>query len=97
MFTGQTMTMMDALSISFLGILVVFAALAALAISIVIISKIIGMITKNDAPKTAPAAAVAAPVPAIDEEAYAVLLAAINEEARLSGEGEIRVLSIKEL
>ena len=57
MFTGQTMTMMDALSISFLGILVVFAALAALAISIVIISKIIGMITKTDAPKAAPATA----------------------------------------
>lgn len=95
MWTGQTMTMMDALSISLLGIMVVFAALAALAISIVIISKLIGMIVKADAPKAAPAAA--APVPAIDEEAYAVLLAAINEEARLSGEGEIRVLSIKEL
>ena len=96
MFTGQTMTIMDSLVISALGLMVVFAALAAIAVSIVIISKIINMIVKPDAPKAAPVAA-AAPVPAIDEEAYAVLLAAINEEARLSGEGEIRVLSIKEL
>ena len=42
------------------------------------------------------AAAVAAPAPAIDEESYAVLLAAVSEEARLSGE-EFRVVSIKEL
>lgn len=96
MWTGQTMTIMDSLLISVLGISVVFAALAALAISIVIISKIIGMIVK-DAPKAAPAAAAAAPVPAIDEEAYAVLVAAITEEARLSGEGDVRVVSIKEL
>lgn len=97
MWTGQTMTMADSLMISLLGIMVVFAALAALAISIVIISKIIGMITKSGAPKAAPAAAAAAPVPAIDEEAYAVLVAAITEEARLSGEGDVRVVSIKEL
>ena len=38
----------------------------------------------------------AAPAPALDEESYAVLLAAISEEARLSGE-EFRVTSIKEL
>ena len=95
MWTGQTMTMVDALTISLLGILVVFAALAALAISIVIISKIIGMLTKSDAPKAA--AAAAAPAPAIDEEAYAVLTAAITEEARLSGVGDVRVVSIKEL
>lgn len=99
MWTGQTMTIADSLVISLLGIMVVFSALAALAISIVIISKIINMITKSDAPKAAPAAAAAAaaPVPAIDEEAYAVLVAAITEEARLSGEGDVRVVSIKEL
>ena len=97
MWTGQTMTIADSLVISALGIMVVFAALAALAISIVIISKVINMITKSDAPKAAPAAAAAAPVPAIDEEAYAVLVAAITEEARLSGEGDVRVVSIKEL
>lgn len=39
---------------------------------------------------------IAAPAPAIDEESYAVLLAAVSEEARLSGE-QFRVTSIKEL
>ena len=107
MWTGQEMTLADGLMISAVGLLVVFAALAALAIAVIIISKIIntavkdiiiskviGTLFKESAPKAA--AAVAAPAPAIDEESYAVLLAAISEEARLSGE-EFRVTSIKEL
>ena len=53
-----------------------------------------GTLFKESAPKAA--AAVAAPAPAIDEESYAVLLAAVSEEARLSGE-QFRVTSIKEL
>lgn len=93
MWTGQTMTFADSVVISLLGILVVFTALACIAISIVIISKVINAIIKPEAPK----AAAAAPAPAIDEEAYAVLVAAITEEARLSGDGDVRVVSIKEL
>ena len=96
MWTGQTMTFMDSLVISALGIMVVFTALACIAISIVIISKVINAIIKPEAPKAAVAAA-AAPAPAIDEEAYAVLVAAVTEEARLSGDGDVRVVSIKEL
>ena len=95
MWTGQTMTFADSVVISLLGILVVFTALACIAISIVIISKVINAIIKPEAPKAA--AAAAAPAPAIDEEAYAVLVAAITEEARLSGDGDVRVVSIKEL
>lgn len=94
MWTGQEMSMVEALSVSGLGILVVFTALASLAIAIIIISKVLSVILKSDAPKAA--AAAAAPVPAIDEETYAVLLAAVSEEARLTGE-EIRVTSIREL
>lgn len=41
-------------------------------------------------------AAPAAPAPAIDEDSYAVLLAAVSEEGRLSGE-EYRVVSIREM
>ncbi|MBQ2250707.1 MAG: OadG family protein [Lachnospiraceae bacterium] len=96
MWTGQTMTFMDSVVISLLGILVVFTCLACIAVSIVIISKVINAIIKPEAPKAAVAAA-AAPVPAIDEEAYAVLVAAVTEEARLSGDGDVRVVSIKEL
>ena len=96
MWTGQTMTFMDSVVISLLGILVVFTCLACIAISIVIISKVINAIIKPESPKAAVAAA-AAPAPAIDEEAYAVLVAAVTEEARLSGDGDVRVVSIKEL
>ena len=41
MWTGQEMTLVDGLMISAVGLLVVFAALAALAIAVIIISKII--------------------------------------------------------
>lgn len=89
------MTVADSIVISLVGLLVVFSALAVLAVAVIIISKIIGaLFNKTSAPKAA--AAVAAPAPAIDEESYAVLLAAVSEEARLSGE-EFRVVSIKEL
>ena len=90
MWTGQEMTLADGLMISAVGLLVVFAALAALAIAVIIVSKIINTAVKDKAPKQAAVA------PALDEESYAVLLAAISEEARLSGE-EFRVTSIKEL
>ena len=96
MWTGQAMTFMDSVVISLLGILVVFTCLACIAVSIVIISKVINAIIKPEAPKAAVAAA-AAPAPAIDEEAYAVLVAAVTEEARLSGDGDVRVVNIKEL
>lgn len=91
------MTFADSIIISLVGLLVVFSALAVLAIAVIIISKVIGTLFKESAPKAAAAAAaVAAPAPAIDEESYAVLLAAVSEEARLSGE-QFRVTSIKEL
>ena len=83
MWTGG-MTFADSIIISLVGLLVVFSALAVLAIAVIIISKVIGTLFKESAPKAA--AAVAAPAPAIDEESYAVLLAAVSEEARLSGE-----------
>ena len=94
MWTGQEMTLVDGLMISAVGLLVVFAALAALAIAVIIISKIINTAGQDKAPRQA--AVAAAPAPALDEESYAVLLAAISEEARLSGE-EFRVTSIKEM
>ena len=93
MWTGG-MTVADSIVISLVGLLVVFSALAVLAVAVIIISKIIGALFKTSAPKAA--AAVAAPAPAIVEESYAVLLAAVSEEARLSGE-EFRVVSIKDL
>ena len=71
MWTGG-MTFADSIMISLVGLLVVFSALAVLAIAVIIISKVIGTLFKESAPKAA--AAVAAPAPAIDEESYACLL-----------------------
>ena len=65
MWTGG-MTFADSIIISLVGLLVVFSALAVLAIAVIIISKVIGTLFKESAPKAA--AAVAAPAPAIDEE-----------------------------
>ena len=53
MWTGQEMTLVDGLMISAVGLLVVFAALAALAIAVIIISKIINTAVKDKAPKQA--------------------------------------------
>ena len=50
MWTGQEMTLADGLMISAVGLLVVFAALAALAIAVIIISKIINTAVKDKAP-----------------------------------------------
>lgn len=95
MWTGQEVTLLDSVSISILGVCVVFSALVSLAIAIILISKILGLFIKPEGAKPA-AAAAAVQQPGIDEEAYAVLLAVINEEARQSGE-TVRVTSIKEL
>ena len=57
MWTGQEMTLADGLMISAVGLLVVFAALAALAIAVIIISKIINTAVKDKAPKQAAVAA----------------------------------------
>ena len=62
MWTGG-MTFADSIIISLVGLLVVFSALAVLAIAVIIISKVIGTLFKESAPKAA--AAVAAPAPAI--------------------------------
>lgn len=95
MWTGQEVSLLDSVSISVLGICVVFSALVSLAIAIIIISKILNLFVKPEGAKAA--AAVAAPVqPGIDEETYAVLLAVMNEEARQTGE-HVRVTSIREL
>ena len=50
MWTGG-MTVADSIVISLVGLLVVFSALAVLAVAVIIISKIIGALFKTSAPK----------------------------------------------
>ena len=56
MWTGG-MTVADSIVISLVGLLVVFSALAVLAVAVIIISKIIGALFKTSAPKAAAAVA----------------------------------------
>ncbi len=50
MWTGG-MTFADSIIISLVGLLVVFSALAVLAIAVIIISKVIGTLFKESAPR----------------------------------------------
>ncbi|WP_312100801.1 OadG family transporter subunit [Pygmaiobacter massiliensis] len=80
------MSLGQSLVISGMGILIVVGALALLAIAIIVLSKIVGVLTggeKKAAAAPAPAAAPAAPVNNLDEEAYAVLIAAVSEETHM--------------
>lgn len=86
MWKETTMSLGQSLVISGMGILIVVAALALLAIAIIVLSKIVGVLTdgeKKAAAAPAPAAAPAAPVNNLDEEAYAVLIAAVSEETHM--------------
>lgn len=86
MWKETTMSLGQSLVISGMGILIVVGALALLAIAIIVLSKIVGVLTdgeKKAAAAPAPAAAPAAPVNNLDEEAYAVLIAAVSEETHM--------------
>ncbi len=81
------------------------ALIVALVMACIALVMVLKMLKAKDAQiaeavAEATAAATAArpaPEPAIDEETYAVLVAAITEEAKLTGIGDVRVLSITEL
>lgn len=90
MWTESTMGVGQSLIISGMGMLVVMGVLAILAIAIILLSKIVGAATKKKpaAAGAAPAAAAPAAAPAavaagLDEEAYAVLIAAVSEATRM--------------
>ncbi len=84
MWKETTMSLGQSLVISGMGILIVVGALALLAIAIIVLSKIVGVLTGGEKKAAAaPAAAPAAPVNNLDEEAYAVLIAAVSEETHM--------------
>ena len=76
MWKETTMSLGQSLVISGMGILIVVGALALLAIAIIVLSKIVGVLTGGE--KKAAAA-----VNNLDEEAYAVLIAAVSEETHM--------------
>ena len=84
MWTESTMSIGQSLIISAMGISVVFLALVSLALAIIVISKILGSVIKDNAQK--PAAA-PAPAPVVTDEpqkeTLVVLMATIGEDLGL--------------
>ena len=97
MWTETTMSIGQSLIISAMGISVVFLALGSLALAIIVISKILGSVIKNNAQK--PAAAPAPAPVASDEpqkETLAVLLATIGEDLGLPTD-QFQITSVTEI
>lgn len=99
MWTESTMSFGDSLLISVMGISVVFLALIALALAIIVISKLLGSIVK-DAPQKPAAAPAPAPVPVVsdepDKEMLAVLMSTVAEDLGLPTD-QFRIKSVTEL
>ena len=97
MLTESTMSIGQSLIISAMGISVVFLALVSLALAIIVISKILGSVIKNNAQK--PAAA-PAPAPVVSDEpqkeTLAVLMATIGEDLGLPTD-QFQITSVTEI
>lgn len=107
MWTSQTMTFYESFITFLIGFTVVFASLIALAIFILISSKIVGFITKavpQEKPQQAapvPQANVKTAAPVVKDnqeelENLAVIISAISEEMREPVEN-FQIVSIKEI
>ncbi len=96
MWTEPTMSFGQSVIVSLLGMSIVFLALIVLALAIMIISKILQAIIKDNSQK--PAAAAAAPVVSdeADKELLAVLMATIGEDLGLPTD-QFKIVSVTEL
>lgn len=95
MWTQSTMSFPESIVMSALGISVVFITLIVLALAIVIISKILRVVIKDE---VKPAAAPAQPAVSDEEdkETLAVLMAAIGADLNLPPE-EFKIVNVKEM
>ncbi|WP_294149819.1 OadG family protein [uncultured Clostridium sp.] len=95
MWTESTMPFGQSVIVSLLGLAVVFITLVTLALSIILISKILRTIIKDGAQKPA---VVAAPVVSdeTDKETLAVLMATIGMDLELPAE-QFKIVNVKEL
>lgn len=95
MWTQSTMSFPESIVISALGLSVVFVTLVALALAIIIISKLLRSIIRDDVKKPA------APVqPAVsdeaDKETLAVLMAVIGTDLDLPPD-QFKIVNVKEI
>lgn len=93
MYTSATMSFGDSALVSLMGLTTVFLCLIALALAVMIFSKIFSSIASRESRPTAPTPATG---PVLDEETYAALLCVLSEETLLPLE-KFRVTSIRAL
>ena len=91
MWTGESMTLMESLVVSGMGMTVVMGVLILLALSIVALSRL--MTLKQQPAKAPPSAPPAGPS---EEEQCAVILSVICEELR-ADPADIQIKSIRKL
>lgn len=95
MWTESTMPFGQSIIVSLLGLSVVFITLVTLSLAIVLISKILRSVIKDEAQKPAVAAAPAVSDEA-DKETLAVLMATIGMDLELP-EDQFKIVNVKEL
>ncbi len=97
MWTEPTMPFGTSFIVSVMGMVVVFLALIVLALAVMLISKLLRTFLGGS---EKPAAAAAAPAPAVSDEAdkelLAVLMATIGEDLGLPA-NQFRIVSVKEI
>lgn len=95
MWTESTMPFGQSIIVSLLGLSVVFITLITLSLAIVLISKILRSVIKDEAQKPAVAVAPAVSDEA-DKETLAVLMATIGMDLELP-EDQFKIVNVKEL
>lgn len=98
MLAGQDLTFIDTLYVSLLGIVVVFAALVALDLAVLIIGRVINMIqgTAKNAASKAPVKSAPAVSDEADKELLAVLASVIAEDLGVACD-QFRITSVTEI
>lgn len=96
MWTQSTMSFPESIVISALGLSVVFVTLVALALAIIIISKVLRSIIKDDVKKPAAAPVQPAVSDEADKETLAVLMAVIGTDLDLPPD-QFKIVNVKEI
>lgn len=96
MWTQSTMSFPESIVISALGLSVVFVTLVALALAIIIISKLLRSIIRDDVKKPAAAPVQPAVSDEADKETLAVLMAVIGTDLDLPPD-QFKIVNVKEI
>lgn len=96
MWESKTMNFSESLAASGLGLLVVMLVLVVLAFAIIAVTKVLKMLGLGIQDKAAPAVQNVSQGDKLDEESYAVIMAAVSEEIQKPVD-KFRIIEIKEI